>query len=212
MRISELSAASGVPIPTIKFYLREGLLAPGVKAGQTQAEYSEAHVRRLRLIRTLLEAGRMRVRDVRTVLRALDDDEVGFHDLLGTAHHALGGSATAPGTPEERDALAEVDRFVSRLGWNVSDEAPARHTLARALFTLREFGYPADVRVFEPYARVADRLAAREISTISGRGPRADAVEAAVVGTVVFEAALVALRRLAQEHHSARRFGGRRRR
>lgn len=31
-------------------------------------------------------------------------------------------------------------------------------------------------------------------------------MEAVVVGTVVFEAALVALRRLAQEHHSARRF------
>ncbi|MGH9125433.1 MAG: hypothetical protein ACRDZ8_12015 [Acidimicrobiales bacterium] len=32
-------------------------------------------------------------------------------------------------------------------------------------------------------------------------------VEEAVVGTVVFEAALTALRRLAEAHHSALRFG-----
>jgi hypothetical protein len=35
------------------------------------------------------------------------------------------------------------------------------------------------------------------------------AVEATVIGTVVFERALVALRRLAQEQHSRRRLGGR---
>ncbi|WP_346281659.1 MerR family DNA-binding transcriptional regulator, partial [Pseudonocardia sp.] len=29
MRMAELSARTGVPIPTIKFYLREGLLPPG---------------------------------------------------------------------------------------------------------------------------------------------------------------------------------------
>jgi len=29
MRISQLSAESGVPIPTIKYYLREGLLPGG---------------------------------------------------------------------------------------------------------------------------------------------------------------------------------------
>ena len=37
MRISELSTASGVPVPTLKFYLREGLLPPGDAIAVNQA-------------------------------------------------------------------------------------------------------------------------------------------------------------------------------
>ena len=49
MRISELAAVTGVTIPTIKFYLREGLLPSGVARAANQADYDETHVRRLRL-------------------------------------------------------------------------------------------------------------------------------------------------------------------
>jgi hypothetical protein len=78
--------------------------------------------------------------------------------------------------------------------------------LADALVTLRRMGRDADARVFERYARVADRVAAREVASVADAGSRAETVEQAVVGTVAFEVALVALRRLAQEHHSALRF------
>ena len=47
MRISDLSRASGVTIPTIKFYLREGLLPSGDRTARNQATYEAAHVRRL---------------------------------------------------------------------------------------------------------------------------------------------------------------------
>ncbi|HET7822095.1 MAG TPA: MerR family transcriptional regulator, partial [Ornithinibacter sp.] len=49
MRISELSQASGVPLPTVKYYLREGLLMPGEATSRTRAEYGPAHVERVRL-------------------------------------------------------------------------------------------------------------------------------------------------------------------
>ena len=39
MRISALSEATGVPVPTLKFYLREGLLHPGEATSRTRAEY-----------------------------------------------------------------------------------------------------------------------------------------------------------------------------
>ena len=55
MRIGELSKAAGVPVPTIKYYLREGLLAPGELTSPNQASYGEAHIRRLRLIRALVD-------------------------------------------------------------------------------------------------------------------------------------------------------------
>jgi DNA-binding transcriptional MerR regulator len=207
MRISELSRASGVPIPTIKFYLREHLLPQGTPTARTQADYDEGHLRRLRLIQALTEIGGVRLRDVRTVLQAIDDQALGTHELLGTVHHALGPHLDGEPSHDEVRAIAAVDRFLAGLGWHVSQQAPARRALARALATLWRMGRDADAAVFEPYARVADELAAGEVATVSPTASRPEAVEGAVVGTVVFEAALVALRRLAQEHHSARRFG-----
>jgi hypothetical protein len=70
----------------------------------------------------------------------------------------------------------------------------------------RQLGWRCDADV-TPYAHLADRLAERELGTISTNAPRDRTVEAVVIGTVVFETALVALRRLAEAHYSARRFG-----
>jgi DNA-binding transcriptional MerR regulator len=215
VRISELSRAARVSIPTLKYYLREGLLPPGRRTtAPNQAEYSEEHLRRLYLIRTLAEIGGLRLRDIRAVLDAVDDDRLPIHELLGVAHHALG----PPESEEDRSPVvaqsrAEVDRFLAEQGWRVSADAPARRALARALATLRLMGRDGDPKVLEPYARAADQLAAREVATVEEQ-TRAQAVEQVVIGTVVFEAAFVALRRLAQEHHSALRFSrgrGRRR-
>jgi DNA-binding transcriptional MerR regulator len=208
VRISELSRAAGVSIPTLKYYLREGLLPPGRRTtAPNQAEYTEEHLRRLYLIRTLAEIGGLRLRDIRAVLDAIDDDRLPIHDLLGVAHHALGPPESEEDqSPVAAQSRAEVDRFLAERGWRVSAEAPARRALARALATLRLMGRDGDSKVLEPYARAADRLASREVATVGQEQTRAEAVEQVVVGTVVFEAALVALRRLAQEHHSALRF------
>lgn len=54
MRMSELSTRAGVSVATVKFYLREGLLAPGESINAREASYSERHVERLRLIRGLV--------------------------------------------------------------------------------------------------------------------------------------------------------------
>src|ERR1700716_801088 len=45
MRMAELSAESGVPVATIKYYLREGLLPPGERTSRNQARYDDVHVR-----------------------------------------------------------------------------------------------------------------------------------------------------------------------
>jgi hypothetical protein len=54
-----------------------------------------------------------------------------------------------------------------------------------------------------------DEIAANELAYVAGMESREAAVEATVVGTVVFERAMVALRRLAQEHHSRQLLGPR---
>lgn len=204
MRISELSRTSGVTIPTIKFYLREGLLSRGTATARTQAEYSDDHLRRLQLIRTLTDIGGRSIRQARTVLDSVDDERVSTHELLGVALRAVGTPADAEPGPGPTD-LAEVDRLLDALGWRVGPEAPARRLLADALGTLRELGRDTGPGALEPYARLADELASYEVGVVAPADSRIDAVEAAVVGTVVFEAVLIAFRRLAHEHHSARR-------
>ncbi|MBA3551664.1 MAG: MerR family transcriptional regulator [Actinobacteria bacterium] len=207
MRISELSAISCVPLPTIKYYLREGLLQPGILTARNRAEYEESHLHRLRLIRVLREVGGLGIASVRAVVEAVADEGLPMHDLLGLAHHALGPPADSGRLPSDvTEARLEVDGFLADLGWLVSPQAPSRRTLANALVALRRLGREGGVDVFRPYADLADGLAGRELQTVPTMASRADAIESVVVGTVVFEAALIALRRLAQEHHSARKF------
>jgi hypothetical protein len=107
-------------------------------------------------------------------------------------------------------ARAEVDGFVADLGWHVSLGAPSRRMLADALVALRRLGWETGVQAFAPYAAAADSLARGEVDAIPSGTSRAETVEFVVVGTVVFEAVLAALRRMAQEHYSAQRLGTRR--
>lgn len=205
--MAELSRTSGVPVATVKYYLREGLLPPGAPTGPNQAEYGDEHVRRLRLIRVLREVGDLGITQVRKVLETIDAEDVSLHVLLGQAHHALGPAGEPPVISDElRQARADVDRFISGLGWRVSAEAPARWTLAEALLALRRLCGAEGPEIFTPYARAADRIAAAELNSGPEDATRAETVEWMVIGTVVYEAALNALRRLAQEHHSTLQF------
>ncbi|GAC1364737.1 MAG: MerR family transcriptional regulator [Actinomycetota bacterium] len=211
MKVSELSEASGLPVATIKYYLRENLLPPGVRTATNQAVYDEGHLHRLRLIVALLKVGELSVNTVRDVLAAVDDEDKPLHDVLGVAHHALAlRGARAEASPRLEEALADIDRFIAQLGWNVAPGAPAKRQLAGALVTLRQLGWAVDGGVFSHYAKAAHRLAAWELQQIPPGASRLQAAEGAVVGTVVFETALVALRRLAQEHYSGATWSRRR--
>ena len=202
MRISELSAASGVTVPTLKFYLREGLLQPGASTGRNQASYDERHLRRLRLIRALTEVGKLSLREVSAVLAAANDPSVPVHDLLGVAQYAL-----EPASPPaiDPDAAASVDAAIAALGWQVSDDAPARRSIGHAVEVLRSLGWSVEPVDLVRYAKAVDRLAQREVGISEASGDREGLVERMVVGSVVFEAILTAFRRLAQEHHSGAR-------
>jgi DNA-binding transcriptional MerR regulator len=211
MRMAELSSRSGVPIPTIKYYLREGLLQPGTATAATRAEYGESHVRRLRLIRALLEIGELPVTAIQRIVGALDDDTVSLHELIGRAQYALGPHVTPPaGDPDWQAAAAEVGALITELGWQITAGSPARALLSGALVALRRLD-PARAGVsLHVYAETLGRLAVQEVATVDpppGETDRAAVVEAAVAGMVLYERVVIALRRLAQEDASAQRFG-----
>jgi AcrR family transcriptional regulator len=54
-KISELSRISSTPIPTIRYYIKEGLLPPAIKTGKTISYYIDDHLSRLKLIKKLQE-------------------------------------------------------------------------------------------------------------------------------------------------------------
>jgi DNA-binding transcriptional MerR regulator len=206
MRISDLSRASGVSIPTIKFYLREGLLAPGRRTARNQADYGDDHLRRLRLVRVLVDVGGLSLTAVRRVLETLERHDLPLHETLAAAHTALARDEPTPGTDLD-EARAETDAWLASLGWTLHPGNPARDDLAAALLALRQLGWPVGPEIFARYAPHADELAAAEMNAVADRGDAEGAVETAIIGTVVFERAFAALRRLAHEHHSRRHFG-----
>ena len=206
MRISELGARAGTSVATVKYYLREGLLPAGAVTGPNQATYGDEHLHRLRLIRALREVGGLEIRAIRAVVAAIEDEGLSQHELLGVAQRALhqrplDGSPS----PEAEESRRAVDEFIHRLGWEVAPGAPGRFDLAEALVALARLGRDGGTALFRPYAAAADAMAAWEVRAIPPHESPGAAVERLVVGTVIFEAVFNALRRLAHEHHSARR-------
>ncbi|TKJ34228.1 MerR family transcriptional regulator [Blastococcus sp. CCUG 61487] len=201
MQISELARRADLPVATVKYYLREGLLPQGERTGATRARYDAEHLARLRLVRALLGPGGLSISAARAVLAAVDAPAGSVHEALGAAHRAL----PRPGSeaPEPTEARALVDRW----GWQVAADSPSLHTLAGALDALRAAGFPASEEVLDRYARAAAEIADRDVADVPSSSV-ADAVRFVVVNTVLLEPVLLALRRLAQEDASGRRFGG----
>src|SRR3954471_4408098 len=127
MKVSELSDRSGLPVQTIKYYIREGLLPKGAATAATRAEYDDTHLERLRLIRALREVGELPIASVKHIVGAVDDETVGLHDLLGTAASDLNPrTEPQPDDPDWRAAREDVDAIIAELGWRVAPEAPTR--------------------------------------------------------------------------------------
>ena len=204
MRMSELARTTGVPVATIKYYLREGLLPAGERTGATQADYDDRHVARLRLIRALGTHAGLSLAATREILLAVDDPPESAHDLLGIAHRAVSAPATA--SPADRDdivALLEAD------GWDLAAvDTAAIDAVAVAYQQLRHSGIPFADDLVGAYLDAAKSVARAEVAHVPSASA-ADAVAYVAVGVVLAEPFLISLRRLAQQVESSRRFGGR---
>ncbi|MFJ1845388.1 MULTISPECIES: MerR family transcriptional regulator [unclassified Streptomyces] len=212
MRLSELSEKSGVKTATIKYYLREGLLRPGHRVSATQAEYDEGHLRRLRLVRALIQVGRLPVATAREVLSQVDDESLGRTIRLGAALWALPhGPDPDEEAPETAAAREEVERLLDRLGWATSQElgslSPSHRALVSSVATLIRLGCPCDAEYLTEQARLMLQVAVQDLDMMESYPTEAEQVEAAVASAVLYEPLLMSLRRMAQEEESARRYG-----
>ncbi|MFD3356659.1 MerR family transcriptional regulator [Streptomyces fradiae] len=208
MRVGELSRRTGVSVPTIKFYVREGLLHAGELSSPNQARYDESHVRRLRLVRALIDVGGLSVAAIRDVLAAVEDPGRSVHEVLGAAHDRLAPREGGPDDTAREAAREQVLALIARRGWQVHGEAPAIRSLADALAALHRLGHTRFAEMsLDLYAEAAERVAASDVAYAAREAAREDAVENAVVGTVLGDALFTSLRRLAQVDASARMHG-----
>ncbi|MHA3834126.1 MerR family transcriptional regulator [Terrabacter sp. AAH1] len=201
MRISELSERSGVTIPTLKYYLREGLLHPGELQGATRATYDDSHLERVRLVRTLVDVGRLSIERVREVVRAIDAPPAGRHQLLGAAHEALRPHPASGGpAPEALERLAALDLPECA-------HSPASLQLAEALTAAAAAGWSVEPETLARWLEAMRAVAETDVVAELGEVPPGEALRYAIVGNVLTDPVLLALRRVAQEAVSAERFG-----
>ncbi|MFD3663534.1 MerR family transcriptional regulator [Streptomyces sp. NPDC058659] len=201
MRISELSRHSGVTVATIKYYIREGLLPPGTPTATTQAAYDNRHLRRLHLIRALITTRGLSVNTTKEVLHALADNQ---NTQTGHTMTIALNAIRHPGQPApDTTQLAQVDALVQDLGWDIHSTAPTRTTLAETLTALHRLGIPLNHQTLLTYAKLAEQTTATDLEQLGDLNPQEHA-EHVLLLTILLEPALIALRRMAHQHHHTR--------
>ena len=202
--VSELAERADVPLATVKYYLREGLLPTGENTGPRRAEYDESHLRRLRVLRMLREVGEVPVTSLRQIVEALDDASLPVHDAMAVIADVI-SSGPAPGH-QDAASLQIVDDLFAVLGWDgIRPESVDRLRLAGLVSMLNGPGpLGASPEVLRYYAAVADDLAKTEISLVDHSLDRSTLLEDMVTGSVVYGQVFELLRQLGHEHHHLR--------
>jgi DNA-binding transcriptional MerR regulator len=188
MRINELAEQAGVAPATIKYYVREGLLPGGERAGYNQVSYDASHLHRIRLLRAMIGLGGLPIAQVKQVVAAVDDPERTAHSTLGEAQRAVSAARARPGRSPA-----------------VPDRAPS---IDEVLTTAEDLGHGDIADLLDAYREAAAHLAELELKWLERAGDDLDALtERAVIGTVLGDALLTAVRREAQKQASRTHFG-----
>lgn len=205
MRMAELTRRSGVSTATIKFYLREGLLQPGLRTAPNQAAYDDSHLRRLKLIRALRDVGGLGIETIRRLLKVIEDPDQSLIRLMGTVSDTLlEPEGKQPRTPIQQGAEHEINRLFGMLGWEIDPASAVRRRLADVALVFRDAaGAPeSSVEYLIPYAHAVSEIARFEVLLTVHTAQRGleSSLEQVVNGTIFGEQVLDALRRAAHEH------------
>jgi DNA-binding transcriptional MerR regulator len=152
LRMGELAEASGVPAPTIKHYLREGLLPEPVKTSRNMAYYPPEFVDRIKLIKRLQEERFMPLKAIKAVLDEGPERASAMLELEDRIlDRALAGerARTSAGEVRERygvpgevlDRLAELEVLTP----NSRGYSPSDVTIIEAISRFRAGGYDEQI-------------------------------------------------------------------
>ena len=110
LKIGELARRAGVSIPTLKHYLREGLIAPARKTGKTMAWYEPALVERVKAIRELRSAQFLPLDVIKQALNGSRPrhNSKRCEDIGGDDHGGGSGRVLQTGTSQTYTLLGDV--------------------------------------------------------------------------------------------------------
>jgi DNA-binding transcriptional MerR regulator len=180
LRMGELAEASGVPAPTIKHYLREGLLPEPVKTSRNMAYYPPEFVDRIRLIKQLQEERFMPLKAIKAVLdedpgraRALVELEDRILDRALAGERARTSAAEVResyGVPREvLDRLAELEVLTP----NNRGYSPSDVKIIEAISRFRAGGYDEEIgfTVYDTlrYKSAIEELVRQEVDVVMNR-------------------------------------------
>lgn len=159
LKMSELAEASGVPAPTIKHYLREGLLPEPVKTSRNMAYYPPEFVDRIKLIKRLQEERYLPLKAIK--------------DVLDTAERSRTSAAEVRkryGVPKEvLDRLAELEVLTP----NSRGYSPSDVTIIEAISRFRAGGYDEQIgfTVYDTlrYKKAIEELVRQEVDVVMER-------------------------------------------
>jgi|GEM_PF-1542533 len=216
MKISELARRSGVTISSIKYYIREGLLAPGAPLGEgrakNQARYGEQHLKDLALIRALRERAGISIASLRRVLSAIAEAESEHKDSLAIGVRSVEVERRADrdvpeldrDEPEYREAWTALKQLMSARGWERDEDEPEIQELLAAMVAAEHvWPYALPDGIWARYAELGEHSASFEIP--EGWDPDrfpSETLRYAIVGTYLFEPVILAFRRLALSQRS----------
>ncbi len=75
LKISELAELTQIPISTIKYYIREGLLPKREKTGITAAYFNDEHVQRLKFIQKLKQDKKLTIKKIKEMIKEQNGHE-----------------------------------------------------------------------------------------------------------------------------------------
>jgi DNA-binding transcriptional MerR regulator len=180
MRMGELAEASGVPVPTIKHYLREGLLPEPVKTSRNMAYYPPEFVDRIRLIKRLQEKRFMPLKAIRAVLEEDPDRAEAMLELEDQIlDRALAGERSRTSAAEVRERYGVPSEVLDRLAElevltpNSRGYTPSDVTIIEAISRFRAGGYDEEIgfTVYDTlrYKTALEELVRQEVEVVMRR-------------------------------------------
>lgn len=199
MRMAELARRSGLTVPTIKFYLREGLLQPGRRTSVNQAVYDASHLERLRLIRALSKVAGLPLNKVRDVVHAVNADS-SVLDAMAVTQDALVGDVAAE--PSDTAAARALDQVIQARGWRCQPGSPAHAAAVGAVAELQTEELTMLLDHLDDYARAADAVGRIDVQAVGDAESLDAMIRGVVLGSILRRPLLDALVLLAQQHYA----------
>ena len=180
LRMRELAEASGVPGPTIKHYLREGLLPEPVKTSRNMAYYPPEFVDRIRLIKRLQEERFLPLKAIKNVLDSEPDRAEAMLELGDQIlDRALAGERSRTSAAEVRKRYGMPKEVLDRLAEigvltpNSRGYTPSDVTIIEAISRFRAGGYDEQIgfTVYDTlrYKAALEELVRQEVDVVMDR-------------------------------------------